>query len=359
VGIERGSGMSITGMDETTFKILKAVAADFGSGVSIHRLTERINERDPPAYYKNVYDRVKEMERSGLLTLERSGNSCIIKLNMGNYALMDMLTQMELGKKKKLLEANAELRMLFLEMETYFRQDFLLLDSLSIIRPERHMRLNRAEFLFVLKEKAEDLVWSESSSMHAVMAGLQKMHGIKLDYLIVTESEFFGLLKERGRNPLKEMIPCQTALIYPENYWMKIRKARENGISIENEEAEETNPAKIREEDMVYNLGRFGYKEFGTEIKQGRDICIELIIASILLKGDARRAKAIPELIEKSMHGKRQAYFNLLIFLCMKYGQAGELLELLKRGGGSWKDSGKAVKILEMTGGGHHENPKG
>ena len=72
-------------------------------------------------------------------------------------------------------------------------------------------------------------------------------------------------------------------------------------------------------------MSRFGYKEFGSRIGQGKKICIEYIITSLLMQDDARRIAAIPIIIAKN-----NVNSNVLIFLSQKFGVSGKLLGILK-----------------------------
>lgn len=350
-------------MDETTFKILNELTSDLGSYISINRLKDNIKKRNRIAHYKSIYDKIKYLQKNNDIILDKIGKSYIINLNFKNYILIDLLAQMELIKKDNLLKGNTELNLLISEMETYFNQDFFLINSISIIKPEKNISLNRAEFLFIIKEpnyeKFEDisksdiekLIWNDIINIHLIMLELQKTHNIKLDYLILKESEFFELIKEKEHNTLKDIILHQTTFLYPQNYWLEIKKLYDEGMNIE--KVEEINPAKIKEIELIYNLSRFGYKEFGSEIKQKKDICLELIITSILLKGDARRIESIPILLRKKTRGDgRPIYYNLLIFLSMKYKTAGKLLGFLKILNKSLPDreSRNAIKIIEKIG---------
>jgi hypothetical protein len=103
------------------------------------------------------------------------------------------------------------------------------------------------------------------------------------------------------------------------------------------ERPKEINLARIPEQDLNYNMERFGYKEMVTETLEGtngrkasRDafgqrICLECTITSMLLGGNARRVEAVPILLAKN-----RPNYNLLIFLSRKYGTEGRLLGLLK-----------------------------
>lgn len=96
--------------------------------------------------------------------------------------------------------------------------------------------------------------------------------------------------------------------------------------------SEEIKPQEINENDLTYNLARFGYTEFGSQIKEGTQICLETIITSILLKGNSRKIEAIPVLLAKSLNKKTQRTpsYNLLIYLCQKHGQLEKLMGLLE-----------------------------
>ena len=323
-------------MDETTFMIFDELTSNLGRKFSIHSLTKEIQKDYNTGYYKNIYDKIIDLNKNNDIILDKIGRSSIINLNFKNYDLLNLLSQFELIKKRKFLKGNAELSMLLLEMNTYFKEGFCTIDSISIIDPKKNKSLNRGEFLFILKRPgtldSEDnvykLIKTEREGIYEIMQTLEGIHTIKLDYLILTENEFNELIKETDHNPLKEMMAAHTVLTNQENFWLEIKKIHDEGITIKT--AEEINPAKISEEDLIYNLSRFGYKEFGTEIKEGKEYCIETIITSLLLEGDARRIEAIPLILKKNLNRGRKPLFNLLMFLARKYNKSGKLLGLLK-----------------------------
>ncbi len=328
-------------MDETTFKILDALAKNLGMPLSINGLTEEIKKFHKTAYYKNIYDRTKRLEREGVVKIRTSGKNSLIELDFSRYLLMDMLTEMELLKKRKILRKNPELGVIFQDMESFFSRGFLI-SSASVIGPENTIPLNRMEFLIILREPADsrDMLRKTVLSIHLTMQSLQKHHNIKMDSLIVTERGFLNMPGKEESNPLKEMLLRQTAFHLPQNYWSLLKTATiSEGIK-----QWETNPAKISEQDISYNLNRFGYREMGSKIREGRKICLEYIITSILISGDARRMEAIPVMLAKN-----RTDYNALIFLCGKYGKLGKLLGML-RAMNRVKKNGEAenaIKLLE------------
>jgi len=147
---------------------------------------------------------------------------------------------------------------------------------------------------------------------------------MRIDALGLHDEGFRSLLAARDRNPLKEMLSRQTTLLAPDLFWNQIRNAWAHGIRIQFDR-QETNPAKISGRDLVHNLRRFGYAEFGSEASGGQDFAIESLVTALLLKGDARRIQAIPAILAKN-----PANYALLLFLSKKYGVQGELFGLLR-----------------------------
>lgn len=329
-------------MDETTFRILDALSRDLGRPTSINELTGRIRKLHKTAYYKNIYDKVQELKRQDIVKLERIGKSSIIWLNFNNYRLTEILDEMEKEKKWKFLEGREKIKRLFMDIKRLL--DEFPVDSVIVINPESNLHFNRAEFLFILYEPIDDLSLYEDTprTIYSVIKGLEKDYYMELDCLILGEEEFKELLGAGEANPAKEMLPDHITIISPEDFWVIIKEALSNGIKIKREE--EVNPAKISEADLTHNLSRFGYEEMGPRIEKGRDICLEYIITSILISGDARRAEAVPILLAKN-----RPRYSILLFLCKKYGKLGKLLGLLKALDKIKKtgDAENAIKIME------------
>lgn len=308
-------------MDNTTFRILDILSRDLDSPISINRLTKKIKESHGTAYYKNIYDKIQDLKEQNILNITEIGKASVITLNFNNYQLTDILAEMELKKKQEFLEKNIEMQTIFIEIDKELRSAFPSIESILMIDPEKNLKLNRIELLFLLANfDEEQTIWS----IHSIMEKLQSKYNMKFDCLTLTEKEFLDLLKSEDDNPLKEMLSNRIALSSPrDDFWIWIKTALTKGIRIKTEEG--TSPTKMSDQDLSYNLNRFGYKEFGQKIEQGRKICIEYIITSILLQEDARRTQAIPILLTKN-----KINYNLLIFLCKKYKKAGELLGLIR-----------------------------
>ena len=141
-------------MDQTTYRILKKLSSSPGKDYSINSLTKELGEGSHKAYYKNVYDKIKELNKEGAIILEKTGNSSRISINYDNYGMILLLSQLELMKERELLEGDEELKMLLSDMNASFRRDFCCIKYVAINHPHRNRSLNRQEFLFILKDQA-------------------------------------------------------------------------------------------------------------------------------------------------------------------------------------------------------------
>lgn len=315
--------LQVTATDETTFRILDTLWKETGRPVSIHELTSRIRKSHGTAYYTNIYQKMRALTSDGTITLTKAGRSSIANLNFTNYLLIDLLTEMELKRKRDLLAKSKELQMLFKDAEERY-EDIRSIDSISVINAERNLKLNRAELLVLLHDSKDNSPHRKIIGIHAITRDLQALHNIKLDIIILTNDALLGFLTSDEINPLREMVSSKLTFHSPQGFWTHIAAALARGYRIKLLETD-TNPAKIPEKDLIFNLVSFGYKEIGHEIREGERICIEYVIASMLLKEDARRIDAIPTLLAKN-----KTSYSLLIFLSQKYRLSGRLSGLLK-----------------------------
>lgn len=335
-------------LDDTTFRILNTLARGLGTELSIKALTEKIGELYGSAYYVNIYKKLQQLAKEGVVSLTRMGNSLIVDLNFKEYMITDLLTEVEFRNKQTLLREHKELQMLFLELENYCRE-LLFVRSISIIKPHKNIRLNRAELLFLIRAHGMSFYpyEKEAEALHKLILQLQAIHNMKIDFLMMTDTKFLDMLSSDEINPVKEMISDKIVFFNPQHFWVEIKVAAERNLPIRAEEAE-ISPAKIREQDLVYNLARFGYKEIGTQMPaRGRDICIEYVATALIAQGDARRIEAVPVILAKN-----SVNFDILFFLSQKYKLLERMLGLLKilQEAVPGKGSEAVIKTMEAIG---------
>ena len=162
----------------------------------------------------------------------------------------------------------------------------------------------------MLRETSDYL--NETVGLFKDMLSLQKKHNLKIDNLVVDKHDFFDLLTSDETNPVKEALSEKIAIFCPQTFWREIKEISEKH-QIRTITAE-TKPLNISESDLLFNLNRFGYREFGGHFTQGKKYCIEYIVTKMLLEDDARRMDAIAVILAKNNFKS-----NLLAFLCQKY----------------------------------------
>jgi hypothetical protein len=310
-------------LDETSFRILDVVSRRLGHPLSINKIKWIIEKNYGTAHYVNIYNEIKKLEKAEILNIEKSGKSSIVSFNFKNYLLIDMLTEMELKKKYNFLKNRIETETLFRDLDQ-FSQDSFFIKSVCLISPEKNFQLNRVELLILLRDSDVSLPFEQiMDSIHDWLKRIKIRNNIKIDYLVLDEPSFQQILELEEINPVHEMLFDKIIIISPQSFWREIREILEKGSWIKTT-ATETQPIEINEHDMLYNLVRFGYSEFGQTVKRGRRICIEYIVISILLHDKIRRIEAIPVILMKN-----KFFWSILAFLSEKYGVSARLLGLL------------------------------
>ncbi|MGO8806898.1 MAG: hypothetical protein ACLQO7_09910 [Candidatus Bathyarchaeia archaeon] len=300
-------------------RILDTISSHLGEPLSINQLTEKIKEKYGAAYYSNIYKQVKELENKRLLTTTSYGKSSIIKPNFDNELIIELFAQMEIENKINFLKDKNELLIVLSSMNKSL-DDICSIKSITSINPEKNSELNRLELLFLLRKTID--YKDATFELYNKMRQLRDQHNLKIDSLILNEDDFSSLIRSNEINPLREAFAKEITIFCPQAFWSQIKKISEES-EIKTIDAE-TKPNHISETDLIYNLNRFGYKEFGNKISQANKYCIEFIITSLLLSDDARRLEAIPIILAKNNYRS-----NLLTFLCQKYRISGKLLGLL------------------------------
>lgn len=307
-------------MDTPTLRILDALSSSIGDSLSINQLTERIKTTYSTAYYANIYQKLQELKNEGLLTLNPIGRSSNVKLNFQNYLLIDTLAEMEIEKKRNFLTKRTNLLPFLTAMDKAFK-DTCTIKSICASNPEKNLKLNRIELLFLIAETPN--YHTETTELYKEMQKLQNKHNLKIDSLILNKTDFQELSTSDETNPIREALSEKIILFAPQSFWGQIKEIAEK-TEIKTSSTE-TKPANISDSDLTYNLNRFGYKEFGLQMAQGKKFCIEYIITAILLQDDARLTEAIPIILAKNNFNS-----NMLAFLSQKFETSGKLLGLLK-----------------------------
>lgn len=310
-------------MKDIECKILDTLSREMGNPISIHKIKEKINMVYGHAHYPTIYNTIQELEKRKLINIDKYGKSSVASLNFDNSLLIDNLAQVELINKIHFLEGRKDWQILILQINAYLRE-FSIIRSVLIINPETNAKLNRIEFLILLRKEENK---KESKDIRSNIELLQRVHNIRIDYLMLDESSFENLLRYEDANPIKEVMSNKIVIFYPQTFWFMIKNLLDKGIRIKVEE-KSISLTKISEQDIIFNLARFGYKEMGANITQGKPIGIEYLVTSILVKkNNIRRLEAIPIILAKN---KEKINYPLLVFLVTKFKMILQLHNILK-----------------------------
>ncbi len=324
-------------VDETTFRILDILASQLTRPISIYELTKQIKARYQKADYKNIYTKTQQLAKQGLLSIQPMGQAKATQLNLGHYLLFDLLVEMENKKKKKFFEEKKPLQEFASEMDFQFQQQKRgsFREWILMANPKKNSGLNRIELLFFLSDQhpannEEKNFENEANSIRATIGYLERKFNFKTDCLILSESEFEEILFTNEKNVLGEMLSDKIMLENPPAFWKQIKNSlSKKPVTIQ---YGDFRPNKITETELAYNLYRFGYKELGPKIEPTSLLSIELTIATILFRKDARKTEAIPVLLEKAFQKpvSRKPNYSMLLFLAKKYGETEKLMGLLE-----------------------------
>jgi len=305
-------------MNGTEFRVLDAMSRRVSAPVSIRQLTSDMKEESGPAYYPNVYRALASLQKEGIVTMEKQGKACIPALNFANYLLLDTLTAMELQKKREFLMKWLDI---WRPLESLERELGIMpsVESILLLDPERNAKLNRAEPLVLIEEKDR----AQEGKVEKVAREIGARFNVRVEPLVVVGAELIEWLRSPERNPFKEMLSDMVVLHMPQKFWNLIRDAVVHGVRVRFD-PDRTDPSKIGEKDLAYNLSRLGYRELGSEVERGRDFSVEYVVSSALLGEDKRRVAAIPVLLAKN-----KVHYPLLAFLSRKYGFAEKFLGVL------------------------------
>lgn len=323
------------GLNKTIARILSILTSPEGLDISITNLVKIIKIKYGTGSYPLVNKQLHKMANQRLIFLDKIGQTLIARLNLEDQNLNSLLTEMEINNKI-IIENKPRLKPIISEINITCKK-FHFIHSISIINVEENISLNRIEFLVIFKPKILDNSWSpahdlfliqEKNNIIELFRILAKQYNIRIDYLILERKEFLELLLSDEINQVKEMIKRKITIFNPEVFWDDIKDIFQDYLKrIKHQDTKnfETNPNFISTQELEYNLAKFGYIEFGSTIKKSKDIAIEYIITSILLKDDLRKIESIPILILKNIN---IINIELLTFLCTKYGVIDRLLNI-------------------------------
>ena len=296
-------------MNKEEIKIMSYLSDNLGHGGSILEMSKGIDSRYGPAYYPNIYNTAKRLEKIGIIGIEAEGNSKLINLNMENpistYYISETENYKNQGLKlsKELLD---DILSLALEFDIF---------SICSLETDKCQRINRLELLILARNHGSNRNLIKS------LRRMESNYGTKIDPIILTIDEFAKIMKSGESDLIKDLILDRNILYNIEGFWEMIKQRK---IDARYKRLDKL-PQDITRDELAYNYSRLGY-QLNENIKHGNRIAIETIIFAMSINNEIRIRYGAIILLYKNIERINWAY---LYYIYKRYDSLGKLKGIL------------------------------
>jgi hypothetical protein len=296
-------------MNKEEIKIMSYLSDNLGHGGSILEMSKGIDSRYGPAYYPNIYNTAKRLEKIGIIGIEAEGNSKLINLNMENPISTYYISETENYKNQGLKlskELLGDILSLALEFDIF---------SICSLETDKFQRINRLELLILARNHGSnrDLIKS--------LRRMESNYGTKIDPIILTIDEFAKIMKSGESDLIKDLILDRNILYNIEGFWEMIKQRK---IDARYKRLDKL-PQDITRDELAYNYSRLGY-QLNENIKHGNRIAIETIIFAMSINNEIRIRYGAIILLYKNIERINWAY---LYYIYKRYDSLGKLKGIL------------------------------
>ena len=215
-------------MYEITSRILDILSREIENSLSISEITRRIEKIYGSAYYVNIYDKIKILAKEKFVTLSSQGNSSLVGLNFENYLLIDLLANMEIGKKLDLLEKQKKLYNVFHDLAVYINDQ--VVKEILIIKPNMKSKSDSMELLILLQNSKKKDHVKEKHAISTTINFLQEIHKIQINCFFLEEERFLELLNSKQSDITKDIFSDKIVLFHPTKFWMDVKNAMQGKL---------------------------------------------------------------------------------------------------------------------------------
>lgn len=330
-------------MKETDVRVVETLSRSLPGGLSISRLTDEIQGWHGTGHYKNVHGSVERLASQGALRLEREGGSSRVSLELGSLATVDLLAEVDLLTKRRARPATDPREPTPSALASLLQQEPMVTTAF-LVDEEASRALNRMEVVIVVGSTEDEALGrgeggvgpdGEASperltDLHRRISDRTEELNTRVDLLVIAEDELIARLSGPRADPVQALVGRRTALVDPQRLWWLVHRAQREGRSPRSTTGGEPRDgildviAGITEEELAWNLPRYGYTEMGAGAGGGRELPVELVIAALLRAEDPRRRYATTVLLTKNPWNPR-----ILAFLATKHNLQDDLSAFL------------------------------
>ena len=282
---------------------------NLGDGGSILEMSKGIDRKYGPAYYPNIYNTAKKLEKIGIIAIKSEGNSKLIRLSMENSLAIYYMSEIENYKNQKLSMPKEMLGSIL-----DFTQEFDIF-SICALDTERYQKINRLELLILTRNH------DQNSGMIRSLLRLETSYNIKIDPIIITLGEFIKMMKSDELDILKDLILNKNILYNSNGFWELIKL---HEIDAKYKKLNKF-PQDLTRDELAYNYSRLGYR-LNEKIKPDSKIAIEPLIFSMSINKEIRIRYGAIVLLYKNIERINWAY---LYYIYKRYDGLGKLKGIL------------------------------
>lgn len=199
---------------ETLLKIIGLMRKGLDNGLTILKISKRLK-----IGYRPAYNHITEMEKEGLIQIERIGSAKQCSLNFSSPKTRHLLESLDITRKEELFKKHPKLKIidnLILKLTEKFISEIHSIILFGSYAKGTATKQSDIDLLFIisnLKDKnLREAIERESASY-------RYSHNIKINPLITNIEEFKKMLKAKELNVGKEIKEYGISLYGHEIFW--------------------------------------------------------------------------------------------------------------------------------------------
>ena len=296
-------------MNKEEMKILEYLSDNLGYGGNILEMSKGIDKEHGPAYYPNIYNTIKRLEKINIINIKHDGNNKTIKLNTENPISIYYISEAENYKNQK-ITISLELLDDILKLTQKFD-----IFSICFLDIKHYLIMNRLELLILNRNNNENI------ELMRELHKLEYHYSMSIDSIILTSDEFINKIKSDELDIIKDLILKKNIIYNIDGFWKLIL---ENNINAKYKKLDKY-PQDITRDELAYNYNRFGFQLY-EKFKPSDKIAIEPIIFSMSLNDESRIRYGAILLLYKNIENINLSY---LFYIFKRYNKLSELKGIL------------------------------
>ena len=195
-------------------KIVGLMRKDLDKGLTILEISKRLK-----IGYRPAYNHIIEMEKEGIVKVERVGSAKKCSLILGNEKTRHLLEEVDIARKEEIYQKNLRLRQvegLISKLTEKFISEILSVVLFGSYAKETATKQSDIDILFIVRSMVDKKL---REAIERECASYQYSHNIKISPLIADIKEFKKMLISKEINIGKEAKEHGVSLYGHEIFW--------------------------------------------------------------------------------------------------------------------------------------------